>query len=158
MPHHAPAAVGGGSTAQGIGRDVLGIVNTNYNDYQDRLAGFVNPQLQATTALARASAGANKTLADIYSQGYGAIGRGLRDQRHADRWHPERPRLRHHQRAGQLHGGPGPDAQGHHGGQCGSQQCRRPGRPDRCIEPVGLARCGRQGGGQRVCSWRQASA
>jgi hypothetical protein len=67
-------AVGGGSTAQGIGRDVLGITNTNYNQYLDRLAGFVNPQLQATTAAASGIAGANKTLADIYSQGYGAIG------------------------------------------------------------------------------------
>lgn len=66
-------SVGGGSTAQGIGRDVLGIVNTNYKNYQDRLAGFVNPQLQATQGAATGIAGANKTLADIYSQGYGAI-------------------------------------------------------------------------------------
>lgn len=67
-------AVGGGSTAQGIGRDVLGITNTNYNQYLDRLAGFVNPQLQATAGAASGIAGANKTLADIYNQGYGAIG------------------------------------------------------------------------------------
>jgi hypothetical protein len=65
-------AVGGGSTAQGIGRDVLGIVNKNYGAYQDRLAGFVNPQLAATQGAATGVAGANKTLADIYSQGYGA--------------------------------------------------------------------------------------
>jgi len=67
-------SVGGGSTAQGIGRDVLGIVNKNYGAYQDRLAGFVNPQLQATAGAASGIAGANKTLADLYSQGYTGIG------------------------------------------------------------------------------------
>ncbi len=67
-------SVGGGSTAQGIARDALGIVNKNYGAYQDRLAQFAPLQLSATGQAATGVAGANKTLADIYNQGYGAIG------------------------------------------------------------------------------------
>lgn len=68
----ATGSVSGGSTAQAIADRTLGIVNTNYNQYLDRLASFVNPQLQATAGAASGIAGANKTLADIYNQGYGA--------------------------------------------------------------------------------------
>lgn len=66
-------AVGGGSTAAAIGDRAQGIVQGNYKDYQDRLAGFVNPQLQATAGAASGIAGANKTLADLYAQGYTGI-------------------------------------------------------------------------------------
>ena len=149
-------SVGGGSTAQGIGRDVLGIVNTNYKNYQDRLAGFVNPQLQATTAAAQGISGANKTLADIYNQGYGAYRRGLRSKRHRRRlasrvasaptsptcWATIRRardrRSRTSRRATRR------------------AISRRPGRPDRRLEPVGSARRRRQGGGRGLW-WRQAA-
>jgi hypothetical protein len=64
-------AVGGGSTAQAIADRARGLASGEYGSYLDRLASFVNPQLQATTAAAGGIAGANKTLADIYNQSYG---------------------------------------------------------------------------------------
>ena len=67
-------AVGGGSTAQAIADRARGLASGEYGSYLDRLQGFVNPQLQATQAAAQGISGANKTLADIYQQGYGAIG------------------------------------------------------------------------------------
>lgn len=65
-------AVGGGSTAAAIADRTRGLASGEYNQYLDRLAGFVNPQLQATAGAAGGIAGANKTLADIYTQGYGS--------------------------------------------------------------------------------------
>ena len=67
-------AVGGGSTVQAIADRARGLASGEYGSYLDRLAGFVNPQLQATAGAAGGIAGANKTLADIYTQGYGAQG------------------------------------------------------------------------------------
>jgi len=64
-------AVGGGSTAQAIADRARGLASGEYGSYLDRLAGFVNPQLQATQAASAGISGANKTLADIYTQGYG---------------------------------------------------------------------------------------
>jgi len=66
--------VGGGSTALAIANAARGATAQDYGtQYLDRLAGFINPQLQATAGAATGIAGANKTLADIYSQGYGGL-------------------------------------------------------------------------------------
>jgi hypothetical protein len=65
---------GSGNTLDAIRGRAQGFADQNYNSYLDRLGSFVNPQLQATAGAASGIAGANKTLADIYSQGYGGIG------------------------------------------------------------------------------------
>jgi len=65
---------GSGNTLDAIRSRAQGFADQNYNQYLDRLGSFVNPQLQATAGAASGIAGANKTLADIYSSGYGGIG------------------------------------------------------------------------------------
>jgi len=65
---------GSGNTLDAIRGRAQGFADQDYTKYLDRLAGFVNPQLQATSGAASGIAGANKTLADIYSSGYGGIG------------------------------------------------------------------------------------
>jgi len=65
---------GSGNTLDAIRGRAQGFADQDYTKYLDRLAGFVNPQLQATQGAASGVAGANKTLADIYSTGYGGIG------------------------------------------------------------------------------------
>jgi len=65
---------GSGNTLDAIRGRAQGFADQDYTKYLDRLAGFVNPQLQATAGAASGVAGANKTLADIYSTGYGGIG------------------------------------------------------------------------------------
>ena len=65
---------GSGNTLDAIRGRAQGFADQNYNSYLDRLGSFVNPQLQATSGAATGVAGANKTLADIYSSGYGGIG------------------------------------------------------------------------------------
>lgn len=65
---------GSGNTLDAIRGRAQGFADQNYNQYLDRLGSFVSPQLQATAGAASGTAGANKTLADIYSSGYGGIG------------------------------------------------------------------------------------
>lgn len=66
--------VAGGSTAAALSDRAQGIAAQDYGtQYLDRLAGFVNPQLQATTGAATGISGANKTLADLYQSTYGNI-------------------------------------------------------------------------------------
>lgn len=60
---------GAGATAADIANRVQNIARGQYGSYLDRLAGFVNPQLQATSAAASGIAGGNKTLADLYLTG-----------------------------------------------------------------------------------------
>jgi hypothetical protein len=148
-------AVGGGSTAQAIADRARGLASGEYSSYLDRLAGFVTPQLQATTAAAGGIAGANKTLADIYSQGYGAIGGayGANASQTAgleSGYGSDVSNVLGNYTAGRTQSLKGADAQGHHGGQRGGQPSRRPGRSDRRLEPVGLAGCGRQSCGRRL--------
>lgn len=64
---------GSGNTLDAIRGRAQGFADQDYTKYLDRLGSFVNPQLQATSGAASGIAGANKTLADIYSQGYGGI-------------------------------------------------------------------------------------
>lgn len=60
---------GGGGTAQALSDRAQNIANTDYSSYLDRLAGFVNPELAATTGAAQGISGANRTLADLYQTG-----------------------------------------------------------------------------------------
>jgi hypothetical protein len=64
---------GSGNTLDAIRSRAQGFAGTEYQNYLDRLAGFVNPQLSATTAAATGTAGANQNLANINLTGYGNI-------------------------------------------------------------------------------------
>ena len=65
---------GSGNTLDALGKNNVGYANQAYQQYLSNLAGFVNPELQATQGAASGIAGANKSLADIYNTNYTGLG------------------------------------------------------------------------------------
>jgi hypothetical protein len=71
--------LGGGNTASAVSEKVRQMALGEYGGWQNKLAGFVDPQLKAVTGAASGTAGAYKTLADIYSKGYGGLSSAYED-------------------------------------------------------------------------------
>lgn len=65
---------GSGNTLDAIRAKAQGIADQTYGAYQDRLGGFVNPELQATSGAATGTAGAYKNLSDIGLTGGQVLG------------------------------------------------------------------------------------
>jgi hypothetical protein len=66
--------LGSGNTSDALTRLASGLAGQEYGNWLNRLGAFVPLQQQGYTALGQGLAGANRTLADIYSGGYGQIG------------------------------------------------------------------------------------
>ena len=67
---------GSGNALDEIRNRAQGFAQQEYGGFQDRLAGFINPELSATSGAASGIAGGYRNIADLYAQQGGTVAQG----------------------------------------------------------------------------------